>query len=152
MAAMEVILLEKIQNLGDLGDLVKVRPGYARNYLVPQGKAAPATAENRAKFEQHRRELEISAAHKLELAKQRAETLRGVTVQVVRRVSEEGTMFGSVSTFDIADAVQQKGLDLQKSEIHLSEGPLKAIGEHEVTITVHPEVDISITVSVVPEA
>jgi large subunit ribosomal protein L9 len=136
----EVILLEKIQNLGDLGDLVKVRPGYARNYLVPQGKAAPATPENKAKFEQQRKELEKTAEEKLAHAQQRAQSMTGVTIELTRRVSEEEKLFGSVTTGDIAEAMEQRGYDLQKSEIHLSEGPLKTIGEHEIAVTLHPEV------------
>ncbi len=148
---MEVILLEKIQNLGDLGDLVKVRPGYARNYLVPQGKAAPATAENRKKFEQRRRELEDAAADKLVLARRRAEAMSGFKITVARRVSEDGKLFGSVSTVDIAEEMERCGHELQKSEIHLSEGPLKSLGEHEVAVSLHPEVHLSILVEVVPE-
>ncbi len=148
---MEVILLEKIQNLGDLGELVKVKPGYARNYLVPQGKAAPATAENRAKFEQRRRELEQAAEGKLVVAQRRAEAMNGAKLTIARRVSEDGKLFGSVSTVDIAEEMERQGQELQKSEIHLSEGPLKSLGEHEVAVSLHPEVHISILVEVVAE-
>jgi large subunit ribosomal protein L9 len=147
----EVILLEKIQNLGDLGDLVKVRPGYARNFLVPQGKAAPATPENRAKFEQQRKELEKTAEEKLTHAQQRAQAIDGVIIEIARRVSEEDKLFGSVTTGDIAEAMQQLGHDLQRSEIHLSEGPLKTIGEHEVAVTLHPEVHCTVKVVIVAE-
>ncbi len=148
---MEVILLETIQNLGDLGDLVKVRPGYARNFLVPQGKAAPATPENRAKFEAQRKELEITADEKFARAQRRAQTMGGTTVELSRRVSEEDKLFGSVTTGDIAEAMQQRGHELQKSEIHLSEGPLKTTGEHEVAVTLHPEVHCSVKVVIVAE-
>lgn len=148
---MEVILLERVQNLGDLGDLVKVRPGYARNYLIPKGIAAPATAENRAKFEQRRKELEQAAQEKLQSAQTRAEKLNGISVTVARRAGEEGKLFGSVGTVDIADAVTATGLELAKSEIHLPEGPLKVVGTHSVPLTLHPEVDVTITVEVVAE-
>ncbi len=148
---MEVILLEKIQNLGDLGDLVKVRAGYARNYLVPQGKAAPATPENREKFEQQRKELEKTAEEKLDQAQQRAQAMAGASVEIARRVSEEDRLFGSVTTSDIAEAMQNIGHELQKSEIHLSEGPLKTIGEHEVAVSLHPEVHCTVTVVIVAE-
>ena len=148
---MEVILLERVQNLGDLGDLVKVRPGYARNYLIPKGIAAPATAENRARFEQRRKELEQAAQEKLHSAQARAEKLNGISVTVARRASEEGKLFGSVGTVDIADAVTAAGLELAKSEIHLPEGPLKVVGSHGVPLTLHPEVDVTITVEVVAE-
>ncbi len=148
---MEVILLERVENLGNLGDLVKVKPGFARNYLIPQGKATMATPENRAKFEEHRKELERVAEDRLIRAKARAEELTGLRVEIARKASEEGKLFGSVGTTDIVEAVSAFGLELHKSEIHLSEGPLKSLGEHEVAITLHPEVDLTITVSVAAE-
>lgn len=148
---MEVILLEKVQNLGNLGDLVRVKPGYARNYLVPQGIATPATAENKAAFEKRRLELEKAAGDRLQQAQARAEAMSGASVELVRKASEEGKLFGSVSTTDIADAMNVSGHDLAKSEIHLSEGPLKEVGEHEVAVSLHPEVHFTITVRVVAE-
>jgi len=148
---MEIILLERVQNLGDLGDLVKVRPGYARNYLIPKGKAAPATAENKAKFEQRRKELEQAAQAKLAEAKTRAEQLTGASISVTRRASDEGKLFGSVGPVDIAEAMTAAGMTLAKAEIQLAEGPLKMVGSHEVEIVLHPEVHGTITVEVVGE-
>lgn len=148
---MEVILLEKVRNLGALGDQVKVRAGFARNYLIPYGKAVVATVENKTKFEARRAELEKVQADALDRARARAERITGATVKIVRKVSEDGTMFGSVGTRDIADAMEQQGFELQKSEIHLSSGPIKAIGDHEVAVSLHPEVNIKIIVSVVAE-
>lgn len=149
---MDVILLEKIRNLGGLGDQVKVRAGFARNYLIPYGKAVMATAENKTKFEARRAEFEKAHADSLEKARERAHKLDGVTVQVVRKVSEDGTMFGSVGTRDIAEAVTQAGFVLAKSEIHLSAGPIKTIGDHEVPVSLHPEISAKIIVSVIGEA
>lgn len=148
---MEVILLEKIRNLGALGDQVKVRAGFARNYLIPYGKAVVATADNKAKFETRRAELEKTQADLLGRARARATEMEGATVQIARKVSDDGTMFGSVGTRDIADAMQQAGFELAKSEIHLSAGPLKTVGDHEVAVSLHPEVNIKIIVSIVAE-
>jgi large subunit ribosomal protein L9 len=148
---MEVILLDKVRNLGNLGDQVRVRNGFARNYLIPYGKAVVASADNKAKFEARRAELELAASDALTRAKARAEKMQGYTLQVVRKVSEEGKLFGSVTAKDIADAMQAAGFELVKSEIHLSSGPLKEIGDTEVTLTLHPEVDTRIIVSVVGE-
>lgn len=148
---MQVILLEKIRNLGDLGDEVKVKPGFARNYLIPYGKAVPATPENRARFEARRAELEQAQRQALERARARAEQLRGYTVQIVRKVSEEGKLFGSVTVRDICEAVTAAGFELEKSEVHLPAGPIKDLGDHEVLITLHPEVNFTITVSVIGE-
>ncbi len=149
---MEVILLEKVRNLGGLGDQVKVKAGFARNYLIPYGKAVAATAENRAKFEARRAELERLQNESLAKARDRAEKLNGFTVQIVRKVAEDGTMYGSVSNRDIAEAVKQAGFELERSEIVLPRGPLKAIGDHEVTVTLHPEIAIKIIVSVIGES
>lgn len=148
---MEIILLEKVQNLGDLGDLVKVRPGYARNYLIPQGKATFATEENKAAFEQRRKELEEAASKRLEDAKLRAQQMENLVVEIARKASEEGKLFGSVSTVDIAEAVAARGMTLEKSEITLDEGALKTLGEHEVSVALHPEVHFNIRIIVNPE-
>lgn len=148
---MEIILLEKVRNLGALGDQVKVRAGFARNYLIPYGKAVVATAENKTKFEARRAELEKVQADALGKARARAESMTSAKVQIARKVSEDGSMFGSVGTRDIADAMQQAGFELAKSEIHLSAGPLKTVGDHEVPVSLHPEVNIKIIVSVVAE-
>ncbi len=148
---MEVILLEKVRNLGNLGDQVKVKSGFARNFLIPYGKAVTANEANRAKFEAQRAELEKAQADALGKAQARAEKMTGYTVQIVRKVSEEGKLFGSVGIRDICDAVEQAGFELERSEIHLDRGPLKEIGDHEVSVSLHPEVNFKIIVSVIGE-
>ncbi len=148
---MEVILLEKVRNLGGLGDQVKVKAGFARNYLIPYGKAVTANEANRAKFEAQRAELEKEQADALDKARSRAEKMAGFTIQVVRKMSEEGKLFGSVGIRDICDAMEQAGFELARSEIHLDRGPLKEIGDHEVSVSLHPEVNFKIIVSVVGE-
>lgn len=149
---MEVILLEKMRNLGALGDQVKVKPGFARNYLIPYGKAVAATAENRAKFEAQRAELERRQNESLGSARERAERLNGFTVQIVRKVAEDGTMYGSVSNRDIAEAVTQAGFALERSEVILSSGALKTVGDHEIPLALHPEISVKIIVSVIGES
>lgn len=148
---MEVILLEKVRNLGNLGDQVRVKAGFARNYLIPYGKAVSANAENRAKFEAQRAELERAQADALARAQARAEKMTGFTVQVVRKVSEEGKLFGSVGIRDICEAVAQAGFELARSEVHLDRGPLKEIGDHEISVSLHPEVNFKLIVSVIGE-
>lgn len=148
---MEVILLEKVHNLGALGDLVKVKSGYARNFLIPGGKATLATAANKAKFEQHRKELETTAADKLTQAQARAAKMVGVVVTVARRAGEDGKLFGSVTNHDIADAMTAQGVELSKSEIHLPHGPLKEVGEFEVPVSLHADVHLTIKVQVIEE-
>lgn len=148
---MEVILLESVQNLGHLGDLVRVKAGYARNYLIPQGKAAFATEETKAEFEQRRKELEQAAAQRLEDAQQRAQMMQGLVVEIQRKASEEGSLFGSVSSIDIAEAVNARGIALEKSEINLGEGPLKSVGEHDISVSLHADVQLEIKLIVKPE-
>lgn len=148
---MQVILLEKIVNLGNLGDLVTVKPGYARNYLVPQGLATVATDDNKKAFEGRRLELEKASADKLQAAQARATELSGQSVEVASLASDEGRLFGSVGLVEISEAFTANGLELSKSEIQLPEGPIKAIGEYEVSCSVHPEVSFSVKVTVVPE-
>lgn len=148
---MEVILLEKVRNLGDLGEQVKVKSGFARNYLIPYGKAVTANEANRARFEAQRAELEKVQADALGKAKARAEKLTGFTVQIVRKVGEEGKLFGSVGIRDICDAVEQAGFELERSEVHLDSGPLKDIGDHEISVSLHPEVSFKLIVSVIGE-
>ena len=148
---MEVILLEKVRNLGDLGEQVKVKAGFARNYLIPYGKAVTANEENRAKFEVRRAEFEKAQIDTLGKAQARAEKMTGFTVQVVRKVSEEGKLFGSVGIRDICDAMEQAGFELERAEIHLDRGPLKEIGDHEISVTLHPEVNFKLIVSVIGE-
>jgi len=149
---MNVILLERIGHLGDLGDEIRVKPGYARNYLFPRGKAVPATVENREKFESRRAELKKAAEDALEKARTRAATLDGLAVQIARKAGEDGKLFGSVNTADIAEAVVAAGQSLAKSEIHLPEGPIKAVGDYDVSVTLHPTVDVTVKVSVLGES
>lgn len=148
---MDVILLDKVRNLGSLGDQVRVKSGFARNYLIPYGKAVPATPENRAKFEARRAELEKVMTDALAKARARAERMSGYTVQIVRKMSEEGKLFGSVGIKDICDAMHEAGFELAKSEVHLDRGSIKEVGDHEVVVSLHPEVNIKIIASVVGE-
>jgi large subunit ribosomal protein L9 len=149
---MEVILLEKVRNLGNLGDQVNVKSGYGRNYLLPYGKAVVANAANKAAFETRRAELEKVQQGALNRAQARAAKLDGLTVQISGKVGDEGKLFGSVGTADIAEAVVKAGFELDRSEIHLPTGPLKAVGDYEIPVSLHAEVNIKIIVSVVGEA
>lgn len=148
---MQIILLEKIVNLGNLGDLVTVKPGYARNYLVPQGLATVATKANIAIFEERRAELEKASADKLQAAQARAKELEGKSVTISALASDEGRLFGSVGVIEVAEAFEKIGLTLNKSEIQLPEGPLKMVGDYEVVVSVHSEVNFNVDVSVVAE-
>ncbi|MGA8260252.1 MAG: 50S ribosomal protein L9 [Arenicellales bacterium] len=152
---MEVILLERIHHLGEIGQIVKVRPGYARNYLIPHGKAALATEENKARLEEHRKELEAAETERLQEARRRADLIGGRVFEIARKVSEpdEGKLFGSVTAADIAETVNAavENADLERSEINLGEGPLKSTGEYTVSVYLHPEVHLELTVRVLPE-
>jgi large subunit ribosomal protein L9 len=148
---MEVILLDKVENLGGIGDKVKVKPGYARNYLLPQGKAARATAENVAEFEARRAELEAKAAAVIADAKARAEKIEGLALTIRAKAGSEGKLFGSVGPVDIAEAAEAAGVTIERSEIRLGEGPLRAVGEHEVEVHLHSEVSVPIKVTVEAE-
>ncbi len=148
---MEVILLEKVQNLGELGDKVKVKPGYGRNYLVPSGKATPATPDNIAQFEQRRAELEKAQAEKLGAAESRAEQLRDAAVTIKAKAGNEGKLYGSVGTREIAEAVSATGVALEKHEVLLPEGALRETGEHEIALHLHSDIDVSIKVVVEAE-
>lgn len=149
---MEIILLEKIRNLGDLGAQVSVKPGYGRNYLIPQGKAVRATKENKEIFESRRGELEANAMDALAKAEARAAELENVAIEIARRASEEGKLFGSVSISDIIEAVAVIGKELDKVEVNLPEGAIKVVGEHIVDISLHPEVNLSLKVTVISES
>ncbi|MHB1565910.1 MAG: 50S ribosomal protein L9 [Acidiferrobacter sp.] len=149
---MQIILLEKIRNLGELGDEVTVKPGFGRNFLIPRGKAVRATPENKTRFEAQRAEFERQQQDHMARARARAEQITGVTVQIVCKAGEEGRLFGSVGTSDIADALSAAGFEVAKSEIELPNGPLKAVGDHELRIALHPEVGASIIVSVISES
>jgi large subunit ribosomal protein L9 len=145
---MEVILLDKVENLGGIGDKVKVKPGYARNYLLPQGKAARATPENIAEFEARRAELEAKAAAVIADARARAEKIEGLALTIRAKAGSEGKLFGSVGPVDIAEAAEAAGVTIERSEIRLAEGPLRAVGTHEVEVHLHSEVSVPITVTV----
>jgi large subunit ribosomal protein L9 len=149
---MDIILLEKVRNLGGLGDQVKVRAGYGRNYLIPKGKAVIANAGNKAKFEAQRAELEMTQAEAFNQAKARAEAMAGVTVQIMAKAGDEGKLFGSIGTADIAEAVTRMGFPLERAELHLPQGPLKTLGDHAVPVSLHSEVNFDIIVSIVAEA
>lgn len=148
---MEVILLDTVENLGGIGDKVNVKPGYARNYLLPQGKATRATAENIAEFEARRAELEAKAAAVIAEAKARAEKLNGLKLVIRAKVGSEGKLFGSVGTVDIAEAAEAVGVTIERSELRLAEGPLRMIGEHEVEVHLHSEVSVPISVTIEAE-
>ncbi len=148
---MELILLEKVQKLGDLGDKVNVKPGYGRNYLVPAGKAVPATKANLAEFEARREELEKAAMAKLSTAEERVAALDGFEIVLVANASEEGKLYGSIGPREISDAVSERGLELNKSEVIMGEGPIRYTGEHEVLVHLHADVETQIKVTVNPE-
>jgi large subunit ribosomal protein L9 len=148
---MEVILLDTVENLGGIGDKVKVKPGYARNYLLPQGKATRATAENLAEFEKRRAELETKAAAVISEAKARGEKINGLRLVIRAKVGSEGKLFGSVGTVDIAEAAEAAGVVIERSELRLAEGPLRTVGEHEVEVHLHSEVSVPIFVTIEAE-
>lgn len=143
---MDLILLQKVKNLGVLGDKVKVRPGYGRNYLVPQGKAVPATADNVAQFEQRRAEFEAKANQVLSGAEARKASLEGASVTISANASPEGKLFGSVGPRDVAEAFTAAGKPLEKSEVVMGEGPLRHIGEFEVQVHLHADVHTTVKV------
>jgi len=147
----EVILLKNIGGLGALGDKIKVRPGYGRNYLVPGGFAVPATAKNLEAFEVRRAELERDAATTLSSAESRKAALQGMRVTIARKAGDEGRLFGSVGTPDIAAALAAVGVEVTKQEVRLPAGPFRTTGEFEVTLHLHADVDATVTVNVVPE-
>ena len=148
---MNVILLDNVENLGSVGDLVKVKPGYGRNYLLPQGKAALATPENMKEIEARRAEFEKAAREELAAAKTRAKSLEGVEVVVPANVGPEGKLFGSVGPIDIAAAFEAIQIEVERSEIRMPEGPIQEVGEYQIGVHLHPEVDTEITVRVVAE-
>lgn len=148
---MEVILLDKVVNLGDLGDIVKVRNGYARNFLIPTGKANRATAQNKAEFEARRAELEKQAAERLAAAQALAEKLQGHSVKLTQKAGVDGRLFGSVTNHDVATELKAQGFDIQKSQVRLPEGPIKTVSDTTVTVLLHTDVSVEITVSVYGE-
>jgi large subunit ribosomal protein L9 len=148
---MQVILLEKIDNVGALGDLVDVKAGFARNFLLPLGKAEIASASNVEAFELRRTELEQQQAESLTSAEARAEKLNGLSVTVTSRAGTEGKLFGSIGTEEIRTAIENSGVELEKKEIRLPDGPLRSVGEHPVTLHLHADVNAEVTVVVVGE-
>jgi large subunit ribosomal protein L9 len=148
----EVILLEKMRNLGALGERVKVKSGYARNFLIPQSKAVYATKDNIAKFEQRRAELEKLATEKLKSATARQQSLNTLpAIKIAAKAGDEGKLFGSISTRDIADAINKAGIAVEKREVRLPEGALRLVGEYEVTVELESDVTALVKVSIVPE-
>lgn len=149
---MEVILLDKVENLGGLGDKVKVRSGYGRNFLIPQGKAVPATAGNLAEFEKRRAELEAQIADELKKAESRKAELEGQRFEVRARAGEEGKLFGSVGTTDVVDALKAAGIEVERREVRMPDtGPIHELGEFEIGIHLHSDVDTTVTIAVVAE-
>ena len=148
---MQVILLENIRNLGELGDNVSVANGYGRNYLLPQGKAVPATKENLEKFEARRAELEAKAAEVLAAAQKRAEQIAELSISIGAHCGEEGKLFGSVGTKDIADSVSAAGVAVEKNEVRLPNGALRQTGDFEVEIHLHPEVNATLKLAIVAQ-
>lgn len=148
---MDIILMDKVANLGNLGDVVKVKDGYARNFLIPQGMAKRATQANMAAFAEKKAELERIAAEKLVAAQERAVKLEGFALTIAQKAGVDGRLFGSVGNVDIADALQAQGFDVSKAEVRLPEGPFKAIGEYSVSLGLHTDVTATITVTVVGE-
>lgn len=148
---MEVILLEKVRNLGNLGDRVRVKPGFGRNYLIPQKKAVAATPANITAFEARRAELERAQADAVGRAQARGAQMENLVVSITARAGSEGRLFGSVGTLDIADAVAAAGVQIERRELRLPSGPIRETGEHKVEIHLHPDVTIAITVRVVGE-
>ena len=148
---MQIILLEKVANLGNLGEVVKVKDGYARNFLIPSGAARRATEAAVKEFEAKRIELEKAAAAKLAASQAEGEKLNGKTISITQKAGVDGRLFGSVTNHDIADALKAAGIDVAKQQVRLPNGPLKTTGEHAVTVSLHTDVTVDVTVAVVGE-
>jgi large subunit ribosomal protein L9 len=149
---MEVILLEKIANLGNLGDKVAIKAGYGRNFLIPQGKAVAATTTKIAEFEARRAELEKLAAEKLSAAQARADAVSKLQILIEQKAGEEGKLFGSVGTQNIADAITSAGVAIERHEVRLPDGVIRHVGEYDIAITLHTDVVVTLPVKVAPEA
>jgi len=149
---MQIILLEKVVNVGNLGDVVKVKDGYARNFLIPQRMARRATASAVAEFEVKRAELEKAAAAKLAASQAEGEKLSGMTIAIAQKAGVDGRLFGSVTNFDIAEALTKQGFPVEKAQVRMPAGPLKITGDHPVAVALHTDVVVEITVAVVGEA
>jgi large subunit ribosomal protein L9 len=148
---MQVILLDKVVNLGNLGDVVRVKDGYARNFLIPQRMARRATTAAVAEFEAKRAELEKAAAAKLAAAQAQGEKLSGLSVQITQKSGVDGRLFGSVTNFDIADALTKQGFAVEKAQVRLPQGPLKIAGDHTVAVALHTDVVVDVTITVLGE-
>jgi len=148
---MDIILLQKVANLGQIGDRVKVKSGYARNFLVPTGRATLATAANNAKFEAQRADLEAKANQELAAAQARAVKFEGFTLQIQAKAGTEGKLFGSIGTADIAEAAVKAGQPITRSEVRMPTGPIRTIGEHQVQLHLHTDVDVTLVVTIVAE-
>lgn len=148
---MQIILLEKVTNLGQLGDIVKVKEGFARNYLIPKGKAKRATPANVAEFEKRRAELEKVQADVFSEAQERAAKLEGLMVQITQKAGVDGRLFGSVTNYDIAQALQAQGFEVAKATVRLPQGPLKQIGDYDIVLDLHADAKATIKVSVLGE-
>lgn len=146
---MQVILLEKIHKLGDLGDTVTVRGGYGRNFLMPQGKALPANEANRAVFESRKAELMQRAQESLGAAQQRAKSLEGASVTIEARAADQGKLYGSVAPADIVEAAAAQGLEIEKSEVDMPDGPIRVVGDYQIRVLLHSEIECEIAVHVV---
>jgi large subunit ribosomal protein L9 len=145
---MQIILMDKVVNLGSLGDVVKVKDGYARNFLIPSGRARRATTANIAAFEAQKAELEAQAAARLAAATEQAGKLEGYSVQVSQKAGVDGRLFGSITNADIAEALKARGHEVAKADVRLPDGPLKTVGDHSVNLALHTDVSVTITVSV----
>jgi large subunit ribosomal protein L9 len=148
---MEVILLEKIANLGNLGDKVTIKSGYGRNYLIPQGKAVPASASKIAEFEARRVELEKAAAEKLAAAKARADAISKLQIVITHKAGDEGRLFGSIGTHNIAEAITQAGIEVQKNEVRLPHGAIRHVGDFDIDIAIHSDVVVTLPIKIAAE-
>ena len=148
---MQVILMEKVANLGNLGDVVKVKDGYARNYLIPHGKAKRATEENLKAFESRRAELERAQAETLAKAQERGAKLDGLTLQITQKAGPDGRLFGSVTNYDIVETLKKEGHEVERANVRMPQGPLKQVGEYPIQIALHTDVAVTIKVSVLGE-
>jgi large subunit ribosomal protein L9 len=148
---MQVILMEKVANLGELGDVVKVKDGYARNFLIPEGKAKRATPDNLKMFESKRAELEKAQADVLTKAQERGSKLEGLTVQIAQKAGPDGRLFGSVTNYDIVEALKKEGHEVERANIRMPQGPLKQVGEYPLQISLHTDVTVTVKVAVIGE-
>ncbi|MGH8285779.1 MAG: 50S ribosomal protein L9 [Steroidobacteraceae bacterium] len=148
---MQVILLQKVANLGNIGDRVKVKSGFGRNFLLPQGKATVATPDNIAKFEARRTELEKLAREQLSSAEERAAAMKDFRLRITAKAGAEGKLFGSVGTADIAEACSREGFNVARSEVRLPTGPLRMVGEHVIGLHLHADIDVALPVTIVAE-